>query len=1013
MSATATREIVPANIKSILMNYKFFSSLLVRTPLYSFHQYKGMDLSLLLQNEQFRRALFLASKTFFDELEKKQFDFDRLTEKQKLTIRKYINRACFRSTPFGLFSATSLVEWTNDPRSKIILSKEPGASVKLDFSVTVRLWEKFLRDQIPQASKFQSNQSLYFTRSDIRYVKAEIQNDQTLFSMVSIARNPLLKKLLAFCKKEKTWDEILCFLVNHTGAEQQTAEDFMAELISQQILCSDRGPNITGCDYPESVLQALGIKNSPQGLQQLSALASELSARLCPHQPSNFFYAIAERNVEKGGLPLIYQQQIMEGLNCLAAFSQSNPPPDLDKFKSAFKEKYDSSEVPLLEALDSQLGVGYGDFANMKNNFSFLSDNHNESGSSHGHAGTKQNDLSAMLLNQWHLKKDQASVSEIVISDEHIKKMAVTQEKTKVPPSISMMFRISGGNIFIEHAGGCSALSLIGRFSFSRDVYEFGREISRQEQNANRNIVFAEIAHLCDLHSANINRRKHLREYEIPVLTHSIMEPGGQIHLGDIMVSVINDTVILRSKKLRKTIIPRLSSAYNYTKNSFPVFRFLCDIQNQHLKTDFSLSLSSLVPGLKFYPRIRYKSCILQVAEWHFSAAELDFLQYAETAGDIDKFREFARARGLPRYFAYCFFDNFLVFDLNDTDDLVFFLKEIKNKEAVVLKEFPFIDERLTENSLHRPLLAQYVASLFLEEEVYKPQATYRKEARIYGSAKNTNDWLYFKIYCHPISSDNILCDHILPLLKKLEKKGFIQRGFWVRYQDPRYHLRLRMKPGPGKYGTCFEIFSSCFNKLRAARLIHHFQTDIYVREIDRYSAELIPCVEAIFNSSSKMVGKLLKMKHSLQWNEETIFTKAVSNVREILLYFNFSPRQKIEFSKLQFEQFFDEFGRPKNLKNEFEKIYKSIHSGICLKFTGKKTSYFSRHLKLDIETLIKQFDSKKPKGIKIEKLAADIIHMHLNRLFSYEQRYFEMMVYYLLYRARATEMHRQQAICL
>lgn len=66
----------------------------------------------------------------------------------------------------------------------------------------------------------------------------------------------------------------------------------------------------------------------------------------------------------------------MHCLNCLSNVTVSN---DLNKFKIAFKEKYETGEVPLLEVLDSQFGVGYGDFDKIKDTYGISQDYHTTS----------------------------------------------------------------------------------------------------------------------------------------------------------------------------------------------------------------------------------------------------------------------------------------------------------------------------------------------------------------------------------------------------------------------------------------------------------------------------------------------------------------------------------------------------------------------------------------------------------------------------------------------------------
>ncbi|MGZ5221634.1 MAG: thiopeptide-type bacteriocin biosynthesis protein, partial [Chitinophagaceae bacterium] len=724
----------------------------------------------------------------------------------------------------------------------------------------------------------------------------------------------------------------------------------------------------------------------------------------------NLFYAVAKRELVSGGLPSKYQQQLLEGIHCLTLMSKTSPMDDLQKFKTAFSAKYGSEEVPLLQVLDSQLGVGYGDFANIKSAYSFLNSNYNQPERSSLPGNVGKEDLASILLNVWHLKNTHNEEHEIEITDSHLDALSAKNKSGKLPPSISVIFRICGENLFIEDAGGASALSLIGRFSLAPEVHQFGKEIAELEQDLNPNVTFAEIAHICNHHSANINRRNHLRAYEIPVLTNSVMEQEKQICLSDITVSVVDDTVILYSNKLKKNIVPRLSSAYNYTHNCFPIFRFLCDVQRQHLGSELSLSLPALVPGLKFYPRVRYKSCVLQMAEWHFDGSEFNHMHQVTGEEGAALLRKFAGEKGLPRYFAYTHYDNFLVFDLANNDDVGFFLKEIKNKDRIVLKEFPFLESQHgTESAAPSPFLEQYVASLYLNEEVYKEEV-YKRERENNRSVKKTDNWLYFKIYCHPLSSDIILCEFLFTLIKKCINQGSINEWFWVRYQDPEYHIRLRIQPATNKHGTLFETFTTSFHKLISMKLVHRFQTDIYQPESERYSIELLNHVEAIFGASSNLVSNFLKRKYSLQWNDEKVLIEGVTSVNKMLEYFGLDYDQITTFCSIQFEQFFLEFARPKNLKPEIEKLHKSIYADVSSAWKNKKDSVSLQLVRNNIIRLLQQHRDKKIRNPTIEKLAADIIHMHINRLFSYDQRYYEMVVYYLLYRSLTTEKHKAKS---
>jgi thiopeptide-type bacteriocin biosynthesis protein len=991
----------------------------MRNPLYSFEDYHVTDYSTILKTSQFQLSIFLASKDFYDELLKKQFNYTHLTAKQKRTVAKYFNRASFRSTPFGLFSSFSLVGWNDSSLSNIRISEKADLSIKPDFSILANLHE-YLRNQgVYPGMKLRPNQSLYFTGTDCRYIKSEIAGDnEAKFSMVSVVRTTLLQKLLKFCKKEQTLETITEFIVKLCGASEDNARIFIQELYAQRILVSDAEPNITGTHYSQrlpnsysedkqvnALMDLLGNIGQTAGddnamLHQLNAATKAIiNNSLVETKNPNVYYSVAERNVTQGGLPAIYQEKIMEGIHCLSALCRPYEASELTTFARAFENRYGSCEVPLLQAIDPQYGIGYGDFEEIKDGFSFKKVNGRASGKNTKTVEEASTYLMKELLNEWHQFLPAGfAQNHITITDEHLESIEPPGGLGQLPPSISVMFRILGDNIVIENAGGSSALALLGRFCYAPSIHAFARQIAQKEQDMNKDVVFAEIAHLCSLHTANINCRPHLRDYEIPVLTHSDTQEQQQIHLHDIMVSVSNNIIKLRSKRLKKNIIPRLASAYNFTKNVLPVFRFLCDMQYQQLNANYSFSLSTLLPGLNFYPRVQYKSCILQLAEWHINVADLKAVYNADTNNQPKLFRQVARKNGYPDMFAYTVFDNFIVFNITNDDDIVFFLEEIKTKTAVVIKEFPFTESTLhAEDTAGKKYISQYVASLYATKPSYSNQNNVNPPVSRKTLNKAAKEWLYFKIYCHPISANNILCNHIYPLIAKQDKTGKTKEWFWVRYNDPNHHIRLRIKPASGMTGFLFETFSSKIQQLIDTGVLQNFKTDTYLQELDRYPAALINTIEAVFKYSSYAVFCFIKNMQGKNLTDDDLLIEAVTALKEILVLFNFDSNQKITFCKIQFEAFFKEFGQPKTLKPELEMLTKKMNATIANKNGNSFHLKYHRHLKAAIETLYTGIGKKQKSTV--EKLAADIIHMHFNRLFAHQQRYLEMATYFIIYR--------------
>ena len=56
------------------------------------------------------------------------------------------------------------------------------------------------------------------------------------------------------------------------------------------------------------------------------------------------------------------------------------------------------------------------------------------------------------------------------------------------------------------------------------------------------------------------------------------------------------------------------------------------------------------------------------------------------------------------------------------------------------------------------------------------------------------SEWIYLKIYCGVKTSDIILQETITPLIADLKKQNLIEKWFFIRYNDPKPHLRFRVR---------------------------------------------------------------------------------------------------------------------------------------------------------------------------------------------------------------------------
>jgi len=1002
-------------------NYCFAPSVIVRTPLYSPTWTRNHGIEKIVSDPSFQTALFLASRDLYRELQKRNFRYDTLSDKQKRTVWKYINRASFRSTPFGLFSSVSLVDW--DPEFHGIVLSEPRLCIKLDFQVLHEMWEVFQKNEVSPSTIFHINPTFYFSCTDYRYIKKKIGSaGEISFETVSVAKNSFLKKTLNFCTGGRFFQDIVSNVCEAALCSYKEAAEYIAGLTERQILIPDSTPNITGQDYSHRLLNHLmssdadrllksrlyAIFTNPlRTVQQCQAFAPELDSYAGDNSKGNHFYSLSERLPVKNKISSALQSRIYEGLHCLSCLSAPTPCEDMEKFKKAFQRKYESREVPLLEVLDSQFGIGYGDFEIMRGNYPIHKAQSYHSSDSQSEPLAIR-DVSDLLLGEWQAKRI-VNPTELEITDELLLKLKNNSQGKKCPASISVVFRELGNNLVLESVGGSSALQMIGRFSHFPQIRQFAARIAEQEDKSNRDVIFAEIVHVGDLHSANINRRTHLRKFEIPVMTLSTLAQEKQICLGDIFVSVDAGTVFLISKRLKKIVIPRLSSAYNHTKSSLSVFRFLYDIQNQNLQQHFSFSLESLLPGMKFYPRVRYKSCILQLATWCLKPHEVKHLFVTEGHAALARFRELAASIALPRYFSLVRYDNFLVFDSDSEQEMLLFLEEIKGaKKTIKLEEFPYDQNGgATREAAGHSLIPQYIASLYSHQETYTGPGKGDRCITRAPKIKENGEWLYLKIYCHPHSADTILTGYLFPFVKKYLKTQQLTDWFWVRYQDPDHHLRFRVKVPKDAKIPVLQCLSTCLHKLSLGGLVEYYKADVYAREFNRYPPEHIVAIEKIFTASSFVVVQYLKSTRTGDFRHEEIIKEAVVTVYHILKYFSFRAEAISRMCKFKFEYFFIEFQSPKKMKADMESLHRSLYVYVISGFDNAGRTRRFRNLQRSVQVFVNEFEQGSAPGNRLTDVVYDIIHMHLNRLFTFNQRYYEMVTYYLLYRCMMTRMHR------
>lgn len=925
-----------------MMKLKIEQTVLYRVPKFP------IDADLKSHWEDLKDAISISSKDFYKEIKDiKAEELEGLSPKVLFSIFKYFNRAKFRAVPYGSFASIGTSEIKNQVTSGILLNDHQEAHQFVDWAYAQDPDFSFSK-LLAEDGLLISNSSYYLIDNIIRY----IYRDSGTFELTDIGYNETVETILNACRIPIRFS-LLRNQVDGLGLSWRDLHLLINELVNLQLIFSDQQRNIVGADFFQRT--GITLKNADQ------------------------LYIISERASEAGHLPVNLFKELPQLIEILQDISEADLEPVLMKeFKQRFRRKYDQKEVTLLVVLDPELGIEYGAFTQTENSEFKVTDfvtkekNYSEQG---------DQPLKSLLIERFN--DTQGFQREAILLDDY--KISADAKRNALPNSFSAMVSAADGLIQIDHLGGCTANALAGRFTLaSNELLKFCRGIVNMESQSNPEVMFFDIAYMAELAVDNVNRRKAIYQYQLNIQNYSTCE--APISLNDLVIRLQGDELILRSKIHNKRVVPRLASAYNYSRSDLPVFRFLCDLQHQGIQSGFPMRLQNSIPNLKFYPRIQYKNIIVSAASWKITPQ--DFIKHQDDQQNADACVHYLKGIGIEGYFKTGQSDQTLCFNVNDASDIRMFLHYCKKmsslyvEEALIPKHSPFFDSKGKQH------IGQVLLTITHRDEIYKDVPVSYRNLNITNTPAYppAYDWLYFEIYCHPQRADGLLLEPISRLLRNY--KAYIESWFFIRYNEKGDHIRLRIKFRTFSEGQkIIQAINVSFAKEFALGIISDLQVKTYRREVERYGNDLIDFVESHFQKDSEYVLALLnqslpdQVKYRLcsqlitevsqdAFKQEDSFKDTLKKVRDS---FNKEHSMKIEDFK--------------KANRYYSKYLEENHDGLHYDTGGMYTNF-----KATFKDILQKCEQTRRYN-----LFTDLIHMHVNRLFNSNQRTHEMLIYNFL----------------
>lgn len=284
------------------------------------------------------------------------------------------------------------------------------------------------------------------------------------------------------------------------------------------------------------------------------------------------------------------------------------------------------------------------------------------------------------------------------------------------------------------------------------------------------------------------------------------------------------------------------------------------------------------------------------------------------------------------------------------------------------------------------------------------------------------DEWLFYKIYCGVKTADTLLVETIRPIANHLIINKIIDKWFFIRYADPKIHIRIRFHLL--KQDDLIEIINMLSTSLKSffhQNLIWKIQTDTYQREIERYGENTIEITENLFYYDSLMIINSLGLFKGDQ-GETKRWLFGVRAIDAFFDDFNFNTEQKKDLAKFFSENYNIEFNMNKDAKANLGRKYrkerqlinevldrsKEQNSTMLLLFNLLKEK--TKAIKPFVDEIIMMNNNDKLQ-VSLNSLIGSYIHMFCNRLFRSKQKLHELVLYTFLQKYYESEIAKNKKI--
>ncbi len=1021
-------------------------------------QAERRDALLLWTRDPFvREALYAASADLIDAIDACAADWQsKRGQRTAIGVLRYMTRMASRSTPFGLFAgcAAGVV----GPHTSLTVPGLDGVRrrARVDTQVLSALVESLVaQDDVLAGAPLLLNPTVYRVGPVYRFYARNTTSDggyrNELLSLTASRAVDVVRESLADASLRLP--ELASKLSAH-GIPVADAGQFVRRLLQLRFVLPDIAVPLTG-DYPARALAAdltaipatadVGhrlddlatemdaLNAMPLGsdgvIQQQGRLVAQCIALGKPWDANRAVHnEITKSATDRADQPVLGESVVAAIAEAVNALHLAEQPIDdrLRRFREQFLEIYGDREIPLLEVMDEEIGIGFAEETGRFGHPTDLIDTLPAPRGTGSTAAMTARDVALLDMLAGALRDGHTEME----LDVELMERATRGERTRLPNYVEMLGSVVAASpdavnrgefkIYMHGVFGPTPARMAARFTAGDRALRANVSAALAREEAGQpEVLFAELVHLADPRSANVVAKPVLRRFEIEASGRSGAARDGVIGLTDLLVSIRDGQVVLTSRRLGRQIIPRSTSMHVARDRHLGVYRFLIAVGQQSIRAKLVWDWGAF-RSQAFLPRVTVGNTILAPARWRLSPAEVAGLANIPDAADRFAAMQACRdALRLPRWVSFAEGDNLLTVDLDNPVSIDAFLPLARRTETALLVE-------LLPDPAH--LVARGVEGQYMHEIVVPLERVEPRRLAVAPRVTSTailrrhfgpgSEWATLKLYGGPVTLNRLLLDVLVPTLRSLLEAGVLRQWFFLRYRDPETHLRIRTRADHGNAGSAWSAeVARLTQPWLDAGLIRRVQWDTYSREVERYGGpESMEAAEAIFAADSDAVvtmGKLGLLSGSTTW--QTALSSLVSLVDSA----GFTPAEQAAVFRRTLDQYGGAMFREADYRHAVAEKTRAFRVRIdeaCAAsepgapdtpvrdILSARTRALGPHL-----ARLRDLDKSGALVTPLTDILGSLLHMNANRMFTWGANDHEPILYDIAYRWLSGRAARKQ----